>query len=241
MGSRVAAENLRTLSELAGGLGIDLISSLAIDDGTRGHFHEVIREISSSLGYAVVMGLRLSGPVLQTVQRAPTWTYYHHYRTVNFALDQAALRLAGECARMGYRALPVPASQVLDWDRLRGHLSHKEMGKRAGLGWRGRNNLLVNRDFGSHVRYVTVLTDLPLPERGITDDPGECGNCRECISVCPVGAIQDDPDHFDLDRCTAQLRRFSKSEKLNVLICGLCVRVCTGRAGGRHDRKVPDG
>jgi Fe-S-cluster-containing dehydrogenase component len=50
-----------------------------------------------------------------------------------------------------------------------------------------------------------------------------------CLSVCPVGAIKEDPEKFDLDKCAAQLRRFSKEEKLNTLICGICVRACAGR------------
>ncbi len=178
-----------------------------------------------------MLGIRLSSEVLDTIAGAPNWTYYHHYRTVNFALDQAALLAAAECRRLGARALPVPASQVLDWERLLGHLSHREIGALAGVGWRGRNNLLVHPLYGSQVRYATVLTDLPLLARGV-DSAGEagCGDCRACVAACPAGAIQFDPLAFDLDRCTAQVRRFSQSEKLNVLICGICVRSCRGRA-----------
>ena len=47
--------------------------------------------------------------------------------------------------------------------------------------------------------------------------------------MCPVGAIGDDPGDFNLDRCAAQLRRFAKSEKINTMICGLCIKVCGGR------------
>ena len=139
---------------------------------------------------------------------------------------------AGECRRRGYRALPVPASQVMDWERLRGHLSHRELGGLAGIGWRGRNNLLVHPKFGSQVRYVSILSDMPLPERGVERAArGDCGRCHACVGVCPAGAIAMDPGAFDLDKCTAQIRRFSQSEKLNVLICGICVRACRGTSG----------
>jgi epoxyqueuosine reductase QueG len=130
---------------------------------------------------------------------------------------------------MGYRALPVPASQMMDWDRLLGHLSHRELGALAGIGWRGRNNLLVHPEFGSRVRYTSILTDAPLPDRGIDlDAAAGCGDCRACVGACPAGAIKMDPLAFDLDRCAAQVRRFSKSEKLNALICGICVKACGG-------------
>ena len=225
--SRTPEENLDILKAMAESAGIDLVSSAGIDEGLRRMIHEAARDESASLKSMLVMGIRLSRPVLDTVKTAPTWTYYHHYRMVNIALDQAALRISGECQRMGGRAFPVPASQILDWDRQIGHLSHRETGFRAGLGWRGRNNLLVNPLYGSQVRYVTVLTDLALPVGNALES--DCGRCRACLGVCPVGAIKEDPEQFDLDRCAAQLRRFSKDEKLNALICGLCVRACSGR------------
>jgi epoxyqueuosine reductase QueG len=221
-------DNFLNLKRLAEQSGIDLISSVKLDPGHRERFHPSIKEISETLPYATVIGMRLSRPVLDTVTVAPTWTYYHHYRMVNIALDQAALLLAGSSRRSGFRALPVPASQILDWDRLHAHLSHRAMGEMAGLGWRGRNNLLVNPRYGSMVRYTTVLTDMALPDRGAAEESSGCGACRACIGACPVGAIHDDPDEFELDRCTAQLRRFSREEKLNAMICGLCVRVCRG-------------
>ncbi len=229
-------DNLANLQRMVERIHVDLVSSARVLSGHRERFHPSIREITDSLGYAVVIGTRLSELVMRTVKVAPTWTYYHHYRMVNFALDQAALLLAGECQRKGFRAFPVPASQILDWDRLRGHLSHRLMGEMAGLGWRGRNNLLVNPRFGSMVRYVTVLTDMPLPDRGNPEELEGCGACHACIAACPVDAIHDNAAAFELDRCTAQLRRFSRDEKLNSLICGLCVRVCRGSAGGAPEQ-----
>lgn len=222
-------ETLEKLRFEAARFGVDVVSSARIGPAEKEKFHASIREVAASLDRAIVLGCRLSGEVLATIEGAPNWTYYHHYRTVNFALDQAALFCATECRRMGYRALPVPASQMMDWDRLLGHLSHREIGALAGIGWRGRNNLLVHPEFGSQVRYATVLTDAPLPDRGIDLDEGaDCGDCRACVGVCPAGAIKMDPLAFDLDRCAAQVRRFSKSEQLNVLICGICVKACGG-------------
>ncbi|MBN1164396.1 MAG: hypothetical protein JXB45_07440 [Candidatus Krumholzibacteriota bacterium] len=227
-----AADNIEKIKLGARHLGLDIVSTARLGGDHRKEFHPSIREISASLEYAVVIGIRLSQPVLLTVETAPTWTYYYHYRNVNFALDQAALRISGFVQKMGFRALPLPASQILDWDRLRGHLSHREMGEAAGIGWRGRNNLLVTEEFGSQVRYTTILTDLPLPGREDPPEPWGCGDCRRCLSVCPVSAIHEDPADFELDKCAAQLRRFAKSEKLNTLICGLCLRVCGGKDPG---------
>lgn len=232
MGTSEGQGNFEKLKAVSESLGVDLFGTAVIDSDTRGRFDSSIREIAAGLGSAVVIGVRLSGPVLQTVVTGPTWTYYYHYRMVNYFLDQAALFISGECQRMGYKSLPIPASQILDWDLLKGHLSHRSIGEIAGLGWRGRNNLLVNPDFGSQARYTTILTDMPLPDGREKSAGLSCGDCVKCLDVCPVDAIHESPADFDLDRCAAQLRRFSKSEKLNTMICGLCVKVCGGRLDG---------
>ncbi len=234
-GKSLSEKHIERLQDVAEQTGVDVIGSARIDGLLRKTFHGAIAGISTGLGSAVVIGIRLSRPVLETVERAPTWTYYHHYRMVNIALDQAALRIAGECRKAGYRSLPVPASQILDWDQLAAHLSHREIGAVAGLGWRGRNNLLVHPEYGSQVRYATILTDMPLPVGEAVR--GSCGDCTACLPVCPVGAIKENPEEFDLDKCAAQLRRFSKEEKLNSLICGLCVRACSGRSGSKRGNK----
>lgn len=234
--SRITGE----IDDAAAHLGLDAVSFAHIDDEHRARFHESIRDIAAALPRAVSFGIRLSQPVLDTVVTAPTWTYYHHYRQVNTALDQAALSIAGRLQRAGYRALPVPASQILDWELLRAHLSHREIAWLAGLGWRGRNNLLVSPEFGTMIRFATVLTDAPLPRPARERLETQCGDCTACIGACPVGAIDEDPARFDLDRCTAQLRRFSRDEKLNTMICGLCVKVCRGGAGGAAQAKGED-
>lgn len=228
-GDRRTADNFNAIRDAAAHLGLDAVACAHIEAGLHAGFHPEIREIAAPLSRAVSIGIGLSGPVLDTVLRAPTWTYYQHYRQVNTALDQAALLIAGEIRRRGFRAFPIPASQILDWDRLRGHLPHREIACLAGLGWHGRNNLLVTREHGSRIRLATVLTNMPLPPPRAADGGG-CGSCTACIPACPVGAIHEEPARFNLDRCTAQLRRFSRSEKLGTMICGLCVRACAGTA-----------
>lgn len=173
---------------------------------------------------AVVAAIRLSGAVLAEVTDHPTKTYYHHYRTVNFALDQLAVNVTGFLQARGFSAYPVPASQLVDWERQRGVFSHKHAAVAAGMGWIGRNNLLVTSRFGSQVRLVSVLTDAPLEP----DSPSnlDCGACRACVDVCPASAIADDPALFDHKRCYAQLDEFVRKRLAGHHICGICVRAC---------------
>ena len=175
---------------------------------------------------AVVMALRLSRSVLETCTDGPTPLYFHHYRQANYQLDRAALAVTLTLIREGFDALPVPASQVIGGEGLRGHVSHRALAVQAGLGWRGRNNLLVTPRFGAQVRLVSVLTDAPLP----ADAPltAGCGSCRACLAVCPVGAIGESAADFDLPACYRQLCEFRKRRYIGQHICGLCVRACVG-------------
>jgi epoxyqueuosine reductase QueG len=180
--------------------------------------------VVKSLSHAISIGVALSDSVLEEIDDEPTKLYYHHYRQVNFLLDRIALELASFIQKEGSRSLPIPASQVVDWANQRGHLSHKLVAKQAGLGWIGRNNLLVNPVFGARIRLVTVLTDMPLPE----DEPIEagCGKCKACVSVCPAGAIHVAPENFDHMRCFEKLREFRRSGVVGQYICGVCVKAC---------------
>jgi epoxyqueuosine reductase QueG len=174
----------------------------------------------------ISFGYRLSDIVLEGIVDHPTRTYQYHYRQVNILLDQIGLRVAGYLQEAGHRVFPVPSSQVVDWDAFRGHISHKMVAGLAGLGWIGRNNLLVNPDHGSRVRYASVLTDLALPCDGPIES--DCGTCRRCLRACPGGAIGESVSEFDLTKCIETMDRLRKPANIGTRICGLCVKVCKG-------------
>jgi epoxyqueuosine reductase QueG len=135
------------------------------------------------VAFAVSLGKRLVSGALDDLTDGPTPLYFHHYRQVNFFLDRGAFLLASRIQELGFRAVPIPASQVIDWPRQRGHLSHKRIGEMAGLGWIGRNNLLVAPGFGSLFRLVTVLTDMPSSPAVLKAD---CGTSAGNASVVPL-------------------------------------------------------
>jgi len=185
--------------------------------------------------FAISVGYHLSDSILEGIENQPTPLYFHHYQRVNILLDTISLILTSAIQDLGYHALPVAASQIVDWKNQRGHLSHKHVARLAGLGWIGRNNLLVNEKFGSRIRLVTILTNFPL----VTDSPlsKDCGSCRACISVCPVGAISEKPEDFDHLRCYEQLKTFSKTLHFSHHICGICVKACRGPISAREEQK----
>jgi epoxyqueuosine reductase len=164
--------------------------------------------------------------VLAEIEEHPTLLYFNHYRQVNNFLDQSALKLAVFIQEQGYKVMPIPTSQVIDWQNQKGHLSHKKIALAAGLGWIGRNNLLVTPQYGAQVRLVTILTDMPLT----VDKPlaVDCGKCQACIATCPAKAIKELQQDFDHQACFVQLKEFQRKKYVPQYICGICVKACKG-------------
>lgn len=187
-------------------------------------FDESVKE---KFPFAVIFGLVLTKGVMETVKDGPNVLYLHHYRQANYRLDMIAYLLAKDMEERGYRALPFPASQLVDWRNQKGHISHKRVGEIAGVGWLGRNNLLVHPVFGSRVRYNTVLTDMPLGA-GHPLENG-CGDCRQCMTVCPAGAIKEEPSGFDHEGCFTMITQLKNKRNLGHHICGICIEACMGK------------
>jgi epoxyqueuosine reductase len=207
------------------GLGFSLFGTADIS-GIRDSFL-LPENLRDRVGFAVSLGKRLVNGVLDDILDVPTPLYFHHYRQINYFLDRGALLLASRIQDLGFRAVPIPASQVIDWPKQRAHLPHKKIGEMAGLGWIGRNNLLVSPGFGSRFRLVTVLTDMPLE----ASDPSttDCGTCRKCIGVCPANAIKERQEDFEHIGCFEMLKEFRNKGLVGQYICGLCVKACSGR------------
>ncbi|MHA1721446.1 MAG: epoxyqueuosine reductase [Candidatus Baldrarchaeia archaeon] len=184
--------------------------------------------------YAISIAVPLPKNVFELItEENPGELYAHAYRTANMLLDQITFRLAQKITEYGYNAQPVPASMTIDEKSAMGHVSHKAFARAAGLGWIGKNILLITPEYGPRVRLATVLTDMPL----IPGKPLEnrCGNCTKCIDACPVGALKpsnfkDYPvnrdEVFDVEKCYSRLKKISKLPNIGEQICGMCIKVC---------------
>lgn len=182
-------------------------------------------EIEESFPRVIVFGFSLSKSVLETIKDRPTLIYKHHYKTVNWLLDQTACHLVRFIEEQGKRAIAIPASQLVDWEHHKGHASHRHLAQEAGLGYIGRHGLLVHPEYGAQVRYCSILTDLEFaPDEKVEAD---CGTCRNCITACPARAITE--DGVDIFRCYEKLEEFSRIRGIGQHICGVCVKACDGR------------
>jgi len=187
-----------------------------------------IEAVARKMKYAVVLGHPLSKGVLDTIVNRPTILYKHHYKQVNWRLDRSALELAIFMESLGAKALPIPASIILNWKKQTAHFSHRDAALQAGLGWRGRHGLVVTPHYGAQIRWASILTDLEL----IPGEPMhcDCGDCRACLEVCPAGAISE--DGCDVELCFEKLKKFAGMRGIGQYICGVCIKACRGKENG---------
>lgn len=217
-------KNYASLKKFCLDLGIDLFGVADIRE-IKTDF-ALSKKTIDKIERAICLGLRLSEGILAEICDAPTRLYFHHYKAVNYFLDQAAIKVTNYIQKKGYLALPIPASQLLDLATQKAHLSHKKIGVLAGFGWIGRNNLLVNKELGCQFRLATILTNFPLK----ADKPvkNNCGNCKLCVAICPAGAIKENPAEFNHIKCFEKLKEFQRRKLADQYICGVCVNACRG-------------
>ena len=132
---------------------------------------------------------RLKDPATAVVSIYGRGRDYH--KVLRHRLQQLTEKIAAASGPFGYRVFTdsAPVMEV-------------ELAQQAGLGWRGKHTLLLDRDGGSLFFLGEIYTDLPLPVDAPVSD--HCGSCEACISVCPTQAIVA-PYKLDARRCISYL------------------------------------
>jgi epoxyqueuosine reductase len=165
--------------------------------------------------------------------RLPRYTWTDAYAVLRERLDELGRRLGG-----AYRVL-VDANQHVD----------REAAARAGVGFYGKNTLLITRRHGSWVVLGTLVTDVELeatPRLGT-----DCGSCTLCIEACPTGALEE-PGTLDATRCLSYWTQspepipeeYREALDGQVYGCDICQDVCPWNRGierRRADEPLPAG
>ena len=161
--------------------------------------------------------------------RLPRYTWHDAYAELREKLDALGRALGGE-----YRVL-VDENDHVD----------REAAARSGVGFYGKNTLLITRRHGSWVVLGTLVTEAelaPTPPLGI-----DCGECRLCIDACPTGAL-DDPGVLDATRCLSYWTQsraaipaeYREAFEDRVYGCDICQDVCPWNRGVEKRRAADE-
>ena len=165
--------------------------------------------------------------------RMPRYTWWDAYAELREKLEALGNRLGGE-----HRVL-VDANQHVD----------REAAARSGVGFYGKNTLLITRRHGSWVVLGTLVTTAELEATPPLEL--DCGSCRLCIDACPTGAL-DEPGVVDANRCLSYWTQSKHSVPEDyrtalgdrVYGCDICQDVCPWNRGiekRRADDPLPAG
>jgi epoxyqueuosine reductase len=165
--------------------------------------------------------------------RLPRYTWSDRYTELRAKLEELGAHIGGD-----YRVL-VDENQHVD----------REGAARAGVGFYGKNTLVITRRHGSWVVLGTIVTTAEI-ERSAPLDL-DCGSCTRCIDACPTGAL-DDPGVLDATKCLSYWSQAPGAVPLpyreemgsSVYGCDICQDVCPWNRGTekrRADATLADG
>ncbi len=191
-------------------------------------------DVRRSFPVGISIAVALDPGVISKITWGPNREYFEEYSRVNALLDRL-----GRCALDllidgGFRGLALQTTtEAVDRETLRTALPHKTVATKAGLGWIGKNALLVTETFGSALRLTSVLTDAPFETaRPVT--VSRCEQCFTCVDSCPgrapsgeVWAAGKDRDSFfNAHACCRTAAEYSSKAGIPATICGICIPVC---------------
>jgi epoxyqueuosine reductase len=195
----------------------------------------------SGFNYGISIGRRLDSSIVHSITAGPTMEYYSHYKQINEELALISGRISADLNARHIETINMPptvSTEELDttyFKTLRTDLSHKMVATRAGLGWIGKTDLLITRQFGPRLRLTSIL----LRDRVVSEmkpiDKSKCGACRICVDNCPAQAANgkawnikiDREEFYDPWKCRNQCAEFGRTRlSMNARVCGICVAAC---------------
>lgn len=181
----------QTVKEIALNQGVDLIGISSIDrfkDAPQG-FHP--KDIYSKTESVIAFAIKLPSETLYAENPVP----FTHMNTLAMQkMDAITFNISTSLDRIGLKNVLIPTDDpYLWWDAEkqegRAILSLRHVGLMAGLGKFGRNNLLINKDFGSMIQIGALLTDQKLDADPMASYDACPPKCRICLDICPQKAL----------------------------------------------------
>ncbi len=230
---RTDAETLKGCDKM-GGLSEELKALLHKEGAALVGFGDLRGVSGADYPCGVSVAINVPAHILEGIEDGPTTAYYEMYHELNARLNQIVSAGADFLEARGFKAFAQTTKAVRQDDSWATPLPHKTVATRAGLGWIGKNCLLVTPEYGSAVRLSSLLTDAPL-SCGAAVNESRCGGCRVCQEACPAGALTGAlwqvgvgrDEMFQKEKCREKQIELMKARTgIETDLCGKCFVVC---------------
>jgi epoxyqueuosine reductase len=201
-------------------------------------------DVRADLPRGVSIAKSYDPAVIEGITMGPTQEYYEWYKALNEELNALSKQIEACLRAEGHSAMALPATtektkaksggiEYAKLDSARARLPHKTIATLAGIGWIGRTDLLITKEYGPRIRLASILTDAPF----ICDEPiikSQCGKCEACVVACPANAARAEnwsresaeSDRYNVRACDQFSRTISAEMRLDKQLCGICIAAC---------------
>ena len=219
----------------------DELASLLITSGATlvgfADLQELPAEDRDNLPFGISFAVALNPEIIADIEQGPTNRYVEECVRVDRLLMELGEIASHILQQKGHLAQPrtTPGPEYVD--TLSTRLPHKTVATRAGLGWIGKNALLVTREFGSALRLGSILTNAII-SGGTQVNTSRCGDCNECVISCPATTINGEEWHTGIKRedlinaftCQKTARELLSQRTGGSIagrtFCGICIAAC---------------
>lgn len=173
----------------------------------------------------VVLGMPIALHPRNAIQIAGFAHYRDYHGQLRELCDRLVASVQAQAGQAFFHKAFVDSGPVLE----------RSLAVRAGLGWIGKNSMLINPVHGSLVLLCEIFLSCACHDPVIEQIPDHCGSCMRCVDSCPTHCIAPDSRTVDASRCISYLtiekkENFNDQEKRSTgnhfFGCDICVAVC---------------
>ncbi|MHA1389882.1 MAG: hypothetical protein ACTSUZ_02740 [Candidatus Thorarchaeota archaeon] len=150
--------------------------------------------------------------------------YAEEYDRINQVLNRMAPAISSHFGGIPLKATIGGMKREVEhvWEYWPLVVSHRVVAENAGIGWRGKNQLIIHEKFSCAIRFASIITSMPF-EHGERME-SMCGDCTACEDACGFIRHRDIlPDYRE--NCHRYIQ-FLKSKGIEKDICGKCIKAC---------------
>ncbi|MFX1339499.1 MAG: hypothetical protein ACFFDK_12875 [Promethearchaeota archaeon] len=150
------------------------------------------------------------------------WNLYSdEYQHINDMLKVISKNIADEFNGIAYTPTTgTPSEQIKNVkDYYYKTISHRLVAEYAGVGWRGKSELIITEEKGPTIRFTSILINIPMIQ-GLKLE-SKCGECTACLEVCPILKNKEFLEDYR-ENC----RKFLINLGLKHEVCGKCIKAC---------------